>query len=307
MQAYFQKFKSNLELDPTFSEKVSTRHKAIREYLQNNHPGYKDAKLIGSLQRKTRINPGTTGKFDIDIIVVMGEFTNWLPSGQGISAQAAIASLHSTVESSARYTAMEPVQDAPTVTLTGADNLQIQLVPAYVDMIGRDCQGRELGSKGRGYWVAKNDSWQIADYDYEADWISNTNEISFGHLVPAIKMLKAIKRLYFPSLESFPLEIVAASLLPEFIIGKELGNESLFYQDILLAFFERASRYVSVPIQIPGSKSLPINLLVAQSAQLTDAFGKIVKYIKGIAAIGAESSRIEYWRKLCGDQFPATL
>jgi len=307
VQPYFQKFKNNLELDPTFAEKVSTRHNAVREYLQNNHPGYKDAKLIGSLQRKTRINPGTTGKFDIDMIVVMGEFTHWLPAGQGLTPQVAIASLHATVEASARYNAMEPVPDAPAVTLTGADDIQVQLVPAYVDKIGRDSQGRELGSMGRGYWVAKGNSWYIADYDHEADWISNTNVISVGHLIPAIKMLKAIKRLYFPSLESFPLEIVAAALLPEFIIGKEMGNEPIFYQDMVLTFFERASGYLSNPIQIPGSKSLPIRLTLAHASQLANKFSQIVQYIKGTATLGAEKDRVERWRKLCGDQFPATL
>src|ERR1051326_6084702 len=171
MQAHFLKLKSNLELDPTFAEKVSKRHLAVREYLKNNHPGFKDAKLIGSLQRLTRIHPGQAQKFDIDIIVIMGEFHQWLAAG-GVSPQAALDALHSTIETSARYNAMEPVQDAPTISLTAADDIEVQLVPAYVDMIGRDPSGNELGAIGRGYWVAKEGKWKMADYDHEAEWIS---------------------------------------------------------------------------------------------------------------------------------------
>lgn len=74
MQQYFLKLKSNLEFGPALSETISTRHFAVRTYLENNLPGFKEAKLIGSLQRKTRINPGSEGELDIDILVVMGEF-----------------------------------------------------------------------------------------------------------------------------------------------------------------------------------------------------------------------------------------
>ena len=58
MNDHFLKLTSNLELDSTLAESISTRHNAIRTYLQNNHPSFKDSKLIGSVARKTRINPG---------------------------------------------------------------------------------------------------------------------------------------------------------------------------------------------------------------------------------------------------------
>src|SRR5262245_47308206 len=141
MQAYFLKLKSNLELDPTFDGVISTRHAAIRTYLKNNHPGFKDSKLVGSLQRTTRNDPGSGHQFDVDILVILGEFYHWLPLGQGISAQDALNAVHATIADSTRYGAMSPRQDPPTISLTYGDEVVVQLVPAYVDMIGRDHLG----------------------------------------------------------------------------------------------------------------------------------------------------------------------
>ena len=81
MNEHFLKLKSNLELDSTLEESISTKHNAIRTYLQNNHPSFKDSKLIGSVACKTRISPGSGKKFDIDILVIIGSNYGWVQSG----------------------------------------------------------------------------------------------------------------------------------------------------------------------------------------------------------------------------------
>jgi hypothetical protein len=306
MNEHFDKLKSNLELDPTLAETVSTRHNAIRTYLQNNLADFKDSKLIGSLQRRTRIDPTADQKFDIDILVVMGEFYNWLSSG-GVSPQQAVSRLHATVHRSARYSSMDPVQDPPTVTLTGADNIEVQLVPAYVDMIGRDQLGNELGWKGRGYWVAKGGTWQMADYDFEADYISAKNKESAGHLIPTIKILKAIKRRHFPALESFPLEIVAANVVPLSIGVKQALQAAIYMQDLLLDFFDYAGAHLTNPIQVPGSKSSPIFLDPTNATALTERFKAIGNHIRAANQLSALTQRVDAWRRLCGDHFPVRI
>ncbi len=306
MHEYFLKLKSNLELDPTLAESVSTRHTAMRTYLQNHHPSFKDSKLIGSVARKTRIHPGSGKKFDIDILVIAGEFTAWVASG-GVTPQAALDQLHSTVNESARYGDMNPFQDAPTVTVTYADEIQAQLVPAYIDMIGRDSAGRELGSIGRGYWVVKNGTWQMADYDYEAEYISKQNEASGGYLIPAIKMLKALKQRYFADMDSFPLEILATKNIPLSVVVKRSNNVSVFYHDLLREFFADASAQLSAPIGIPGSKSTPIVFDPDKARQLSGTFVTIANYIRGINAAPQQGTKIEMWRELFPDHFPATL
>lgn len=305
MHKHFLKLKTNLELAETFAESIQTRHNAIRTYLENNHPQFKDSKLIGSLQRKTRIHPGKGGKFDIDIIVVIGECYGWIPNG--LSPQKVLNDLHQTVLQSDLYGEKNPVQNAPTVSLTYDDNVEIQLVPALVDMAGHDQWGNQLGSIGRGYWVVKNGTWQMADYDHEAEYIQKQNEISLGYLVPIIKMLKAVKRKYFPDLESFPLEIIAADIIPWSVLAKKAENTPVHYRDLVLEFFEQAPFHFSSPIKVPDSKSAPIILSTTTVASLTEQFGKIAGHIRATNAISAQNKTVEAWQLLFGEHFPVTL
>jgi hypothetical protein len=306
MKEYFLKLKANLELDPTFAKSISTRHTAIRTYLQNNHSSFKDSKLIGSVGRKTRISPGSGKKFDIDILIIVGEFYSWVSSG-GVTPQAALDQMHATVNSSARYGEMNPFQDAPTVTMTYADEIRAQPVPAYIDMIGRDPLGNELGSVGRGYWVVKNGTWQMADYDHEADYISKQNNASLGFLIPAIKMLKALKQRYFPELDSFPLEILAANNIPLSVIVKKANNTPLFYRDLLQEFFADTPAQLSSPIKVPGSKSAPIILDADKVQRLSKTFVTLANYISAINVTPQQGKKVEMWRELFPDHFPATV
>lgn len=306
MREHFLKLKSNLELAETFGKSIETRHNAIRTYLENNYPMFKDSKLIGSLQRNTRIHPGNNGKFDIDIIVVVGECYGWVPVG-GLSPEQALGSLHQTVDNSDLYGAKNPVIDAPTVTLTYDDDIQIQLVPALVDMAGVDQWGNSLGSVGRGYWVVKDGTWKMADYDHEAEYIAAQNKLSEGYLVPTIKMLKAVKRVYFPELESFPLEIIAANIIPASVIIKRINGTAIHYRDLVLDFFEGAHLYLSSPIKVPNSKSAPMILDAATIAMLTEKFTKIANHIRATNAIEAQGKTVEAWRALFGEHFPVAL
>src|SRR3989338_2265095 len=97
----FQKFKSNLELNDTFDDIIQRRHNAVRSVIENNGSGV-ETKLIGSLQRQTRIQPKEGDIFDIDILVVLGSFYNWLPAGSigGVTPQAAMAQLNDIIGAS---------------------------------------------------------------------------------------------------------------------------------------------------------------------------------------------------------------
>lgn len=300
MHNHFEKLRTNLELDPTLEGRVTTKHTAIRDYLKNNHPGFQDSHLIGSLQRKTRIRPDSGIGFDIDILVVLGSFAQWVASG-GIAATDAMAALTTTVRRSQRYRGMDPVADAPTVTLTHADNLQVELVAAYTDKIGVDAAGNSLGPVGRGYWVARDGVWVMADYDYEAEHISNRNAAASGYLVPTIKMLKAIKRVQFPQMKSFPLEVLAAAVVPETVMMLKLTNSAITYPALLHDFFSRAIIHLGGAIKIPGSKSPPIFLDGALIPKLQTRFDQIARWI---AAIPQQPNQAQAWKLLFGDCFP---
>lgn len=304
MHHYFQKLKNNLELGDSLSSSISTRHKALRNYLESKHPSFKDSKLIGSLQRRTRIHPKKEGDIDVDILVIVGEFHAW--TNEGISAHNAMESLHSTVNDSSRYGSLNPEQDQPAITLNYNDKINVELVPAYIDMIGSDPSGNHLGDRGRGYWVPKNGAWEMADYDYEAEYITQKNEQSSGNLIPVIKILKAIKNIYFPELSSFALEILAADIIPTSVIIRKTRGYGISYPDLLLDFFIDAREKIIHPLKIPGSKSSPIFISQKDKESILNTFETIVNYIQLNSNL-SKGEQIKAWRKLCGDHFPLTI
>ena len=120
-------------------------------------------------------------------------------------------------------------------------------------------------------------------------------------------MLKALKGRYFPELDSFPLEVLATKNIPLSIFIKKAQNKPIFYHDLLQEFFEQVPAQLSGPIGIPGSKSAPIVLDPDKVQRLSTAFVTIANYIRGINATPQQGKKVEMWRELFPDHFPATL
>ena len=303
----FLQLKSNLELTPRFDELVQQRQNAVRDYLHNNHVGVVDTKLIGSVRRKTRIQPQGDGKFDIDILVVVGSFYSWLPVGAsgGITPQKALSDLRRSVVSSDRYGAMNPQEEPPIISVAYSDQTVVEFVPGYLDQIGTSSNGIPHAPKGRAYWAPVNGRWELADYDYDADYFSNQNAACGGWLIPTIKMLKAIKRGYFSQMRSFHLDILAAGIIPLVVAVRKSNGAEVNYPTLIRDFFNYASSQLSVAACIPGSHSTPIMLTQPEAATLTDSFQKIRAYIDSFQALPQESKQREGWKLLFGTPFPA--
>ncbi len=304
----FSRLKTNLELTQSFDDLVQQRHNAVRSYIENQHVNVVDTKLIGSIKRKTRIQPTPNSPFDIDVLVIMGSFYNWLPVGSpnGITADQALGELHRTMNTSDRYAAMSPQVEPPTISIQYADKTLVEFVPAYIDQIGSSPDGAPHNPVGRAYWIPKNGKWELADYDYEANYITEKNLASDGWLIPTIKMLKAIKRIYFPQMRSFHLDIIATAIIPISVASnKQYGIQSS-YPKLIADFFTYAPLHLTLPAKIPGSHSPAISLNSAEALALTDTFQKIKAYIDSFAAAPQEYKQIEGWGMLFGDVFPNT-
>lgn len=304
----FQKLKSNLEFNDTFDALIQQRHNAVRGVLENNGHAL-ETKLIGSLQRKTRIQPQPNHTFDIDILVILGDFYNWLPIGSpsGISPDGAMQRLHEAINESDRYSEMSPQQDQPTVSFQYGDGTKVELVPAYLDKVGSSPSGVAHSPAGRAYWIPKGGIWVLADYDHEAAHISLMNEKSGGYLIPTIKMLKAIKRLHISELKSFHLEIVAADLIPPLVQMRRNSNTSISYPDLITDFFKYAGEYFKDPRKIPDSHSEHCFIdLLAKPAIMNQIEG-VKKYCIAIQSLSSDTAKMEAWRTLFGDPFPTRI
>jgi Second Messenger Oligonucleotide or Dinucleotide Synthetase domain len=302
----FFKLKENLEPGEVLGSLISQRHNAVRDFIKNHNSTVVDAKLIGSVRRKTRIAPRTGDNFDIDILIIMGSFSVWLPAGDpaGVTAQQALNNLHRTVGQSDRYSALSPQQAPPTITMTYADGMNVEVVPAYIDQIGRSANGATHSPVGRAYWIPKNGIWELADYDFEADYISAQNLASDGWLVPTIKMLKAIRRSYFPEMKSFHLDVMAATIIPICVSSKKQYGQAISYADLVGDFFTHAPQYLTTLTKIPGSHSQAIVMTPAEIASVTDILTKTKNYIDVFNKL-PESQRGDHWKTLFGDIFPS--
>lgn len=299
----FQKLKSNLNFNPGFDQTIQQKHNAVRSVVENINPAFK-TKLIGSLQRKTRIQPRPGNTFDIDILVIMGSFTDWVSFG-GVSPDQALNTLEETVSSSARYDAMNPTQDQPTVTFEYKDKVKVELVPAYLDMIGRSPEGLSHSPVGRAYWIPKDGRWVLADYDHDANYVSATNQALGGWLVPTIKMLKAARRIHFPDLGTFHLETIAADLIPAIIQYNNTNGIVTTYPGLIKDFFTYSHNHLNQPMKIPGSHTPHVSVEEFHKPAVAQKFKDIQEHCESIVATQSETAQKAAWRILFGEPFPS--
>ncbi len=304
LQEAFDDFKTRLELNSSIQEAVTTHHTALRNWIESDGSGIK-TKLIGSLQRRTRIQPlADKNSFDVDILVVLGEFYRWVETG-GVKPNDALDKLENVVSENSVYQRIGIEQDSPAIMLEYADNITVELIPAYVDQIGEYSDGTPVPPKGRGYWVPRNNRWVLADYDYDAEYITKQNKLCDEMLVPAIKMLKSAKRHLFSDMKSYHLEVLASSLVPSIINYFKLRNELVTYPLLIYSFFLCAKDNVLTFNKIPGSKSsiLDSDLTQAKRNELAGIFLKIAAYCGKILNLD-DREGIEAWQKVFGEPFP---
>jgi hypothetical protein len=301
----FSKLRENLELSDTLNGLIEQRHKAVRSNIENLD-GSLSTKLIGSLQRKTRIHPRPGDKFDIDILVEMGQFDHWRFDGQGVTAKAALQHLEGVVNESKRYSAMRPRVDAPTVTYDYEDTMKVELVPAYANNIGHDPSGHQLYPVGRGYWVAKEHGWEFADYDEDAKTLSRLNAECNGLLIPTIKIIRAIRREYFPQMSPFHVDVMAAHVVPLYMsLNKKFGIEST-YPQLVRDFFSGASDRLGRQIVMPGGLGTSLSLTEAERVATASVFDTLKRYAEWALTL-APDKQLESWRKVFGSLIPQDI
>lgn len=304
MREHFLNLKSKLELTQTFDETIQQKHAAVRSVLENKIPGIQ-TKLVGSLQRKTRIMPREEDIFDIDILIVLGEFTNWAdPPHSGILTSHALGHVEGAIQDSPRYSSMSPQSDHPVVRFEYQDGVKVELIPAYIDNIGHSASGLIHAPAGRAFWIPKAHGWELADYDYDAEQLTAQNTVSKEMLVPVIKMLKSLKRLYFPTLGSYHLEVICYHVIPSLIQRGTIFKPNYFYDDIITDFFLEASKYLGTSSKIASSHTPAISLAGLDLISVQAIFLKLHVYCQAIASATDDQVKLEMWKKLFANLIP---
>ncbi|SYZ71946.1 hypothetical protein TRIP_C20061 [Candidatus Zixiibacteriota bacterium] len=299
----FENLKSNLELSPTYQGQISTHHKAVRSVIENADPGIRTA-LIGSLQRSTRIPPREEDTFDIDILIELGQFDRWVPIG-GITPREALHRLATNIGQSDRYGSKSPYADAPTICFHYEDDVKVELVPAYCDNIAMAPDGTPCPPKGRGYWIPSSEgTWKHADYDHDAEQITEMNKVTSGWLVPTIKMLKALKRQFFPNMSSFQLEVLAYHSVPAILLADLRAGRGFSYPSLISGFFAFAVSQLCQPLRLKDSNSPAATVSQEHIPNTQHAILVLSKYTSSLLTASTEREQIAGWKELYGDLLP---
>jgi hypothetical protein len=297
----FSYFKQRLELDPSYQTVIEARHAAVRDCIERAIPGA-ETHLIGSLQRRTRIDPPTgLEDFDIDILVVLGRFDHWVPvgDGSGNSPDRALDRIEAAVRTRLFYRRLGIEQDRPAIVLPYDDGSRVEVVPAFRDDFP------DSFPRGRAYWVPRTNEWHRADYDYDAQVISATNQANDGLLIPCIKMLKAWRRNLVPLLRSYHLEVLALNSFP-IVLDVAKRNAAPTWPMLLQGFFQCAAEDMRRGVTIRGSLSEPPDYYLspvereAIAAMIQKCHEASLRY-----STASDSVALQGWRSILGRPFPA--
>lgn len=289
-------FRASLELDPSYAKVIQQRHQAVRAAIEAVLPGT-TTHLVGSLQRRTRIDParGLAG-FDIDILVERGSFSRWTSSG-GTSPDTALNDLHRALRSVHQYARMDPEADAPVVTLDYSDNSKVELIPAYRDEFS------DSEPRGRAFWVPKGGRWVRADYDYDAAYVSAANRAMNGLLIPTIKVAKAWRRRAGLTASGYAVEVSVADSL-RVLFGGSYGSLTLVdtVRFALKGFQTDLIR--GQAMTFPESLSEPVKMSAPLLANAVDRY-KVDRDVSALHSIDPADDRAPaVWGRVFGPPFP---
>lgn len=301
----FTELLKRIELNPARVALASQRYNAVKETIETALPG-KTVCQIGSFQRKTKIRPADLGDaLDIDAVVSFKRFTHYARSGEdGTSPSDALEIVRRALVSNATYRVMTPVKDHPVVTLQYADDMKIELIPAFADATGAH---PHPGTSIDCYIIGTSSgNWEPADYDYDAAIISRLNGLTKQRLVPTIKLVKAYFRNIEMPLKSFHAELLVATIVPSIISEWDAKNYSYGYEFILAQFLRQASRTLTNPVQLSGSYTPPIdsNLSKAHLAGLGTFLSGRADQAWRLAELQNKTQALEGWSDFFGEPFP---
>jgi hypothetical protein len=297
----FSKLLSRIELNPSRVALASQRYNAVKATIEHALPG-KTLHRIGSFQRNTKIRPADlSDRFDIDVVVTFGRFFHYASSvGEGVTPTGALEIVRQGIRTNELYRVMPQEQDHPSIRIEYADRMAIEFVPAFEDLTG---QHPHLPNGPNCYIVAGSPyAWVVADYDYDAQVISQLNGQSGDKLVPTIKLVKAYFRNASVRLKSFHTEILVANAVPTLVSEWDGKGYRYGYQHLLAGVLSQVSKTIVFPAFLHGSFSPPVN-----SGFNLATLSALGTFLAGRAEVAwglCQSNTLSGWREFFGEPFP---
>ena len=276
----FDKLKSNLEITNTESEQAQTRHRLIREHIEDNWE-LVDHFLTGSYRRNTK----TKKLKDVDIFVVVD------PDGpQGSLADgtgtAAVRALRDVLAK--RWSDLHTDDSVVTINYGDDDVASYEVAPVFQ----RD---------GGGYSMPNGAGWMDTDPQEQHRLVTAKNKTCGEKFIPFVKMVKGINREAEEPIEpAFLLEVMGLDL----VVGP-FGS----YRDEIRFFLASVADQIVDDWRDPVGIGPDVN--VGVSADRRRELSDTVRGWLGVAEEalqleyeGKERAAVETWRELFGWRMP---
>ncbi|MBI4236967.1 MAG: hypothetical protein HY696_00940 [Deltaproteobacteria bacterium] len=305
LEEAFSTLLSRLELNPTRVRLASERYDAIKTHLESRLQNV-EVKQVGSFRKKTKIRPGDgSDRIDLDVIVCLGNFTGYSDfPGVGVTPNDALRAVQDALKDNAVYRMMRPRIDAPTIALDYNDDFSVELIPCYRDLSGR--YPRLLGPAC--YVVGATGNWEPADYDYDAEYLTQLNQSSDvdGRLIPAIKITKAFLRNHGISIKSFFIEIVCAQHLPNVLRFAKLFNTDLGYARHLYIVLDKLADNLGKQLSFLESHTPPVESGLNPLEELftKGRLKKLAQDARALCNTFYSTALMERWSDFFGSPFP---
>ena len=276
----FENLKSNLEITKTESEQAQTRHRLIREHIEDNWKLVDDF-LTGSYRRDTK----TKKLKDVDIFVVVD------PDGpQGSLARgtgtAAVYALRDVLAK--RWSDLDTDDNVVTINYGDEDVASYEVAPVFP----RD---------GGGYLMPNGAEWMDTDPQEQAKLVTAKNKDCDGKFVPFVKMVKGINREAGEPIEpAFLLEVMGLDLVVE-----PFGR----YRDEIRFFLASVADQIVADWADPVGIGPDVNtgISAARRQQLAETVGGwlgVAEEALQLEYEGKERAAVETWRELFGWRMP---
>jgi Second Messenger Oligonucleotide or Dinucleotide Synthetase domain len=300
----FAELLQRIELNTSRVTLASQRYNAVKSTIERNLIG-KVVRQIGSFQRKTKIRPtDLSDRLDMDALVSFGPFFAYATPGKGVTPDFALTTVRNALSSNEIYRVMPQQQEHPVVRLEYADQMSIELVPAFEDHTGNRLH--RMGEAACYIVGTPLGIWKPADYDFDADLISSLNKIAKGKLIPTIKLVKAYFRGRGVPLCSFHSEILVANVVPAIVTTWEAKHYTFGYHHLLAGFLSRAATIVTRPVALQDSFSPPVDSDLSEStlSQISTFLAKRAEVAWQLCKNTVTQDSISGWREFFGEPFP---
>lgn len=219
--AQFDRFLANIELTPTQKEAASTRHTAIRAWLQIEFPGSKTF-IVGSYAKNTSIRPPS----DLDIFLCLPDSVFNKYNSSAYMYRNAQSELLQEVKTKIQkhYPNTKMKADGQVVVVPFASSFSVEIAPAFTKLFG-------------GYQICDTNNggrWKDVDPVGEKNAMTASNSVTSGNTVRLVKMIKCWKQACNVPLKSFWIEILAQNFLSSY---QHKEKSSVYFDWMIRDFF----------------------------------------------------------------------